>query len=167
MNPWLITFLITLALVIILDTHGSIKNLLKCIEDAGCQGLPTLKYVVYDNLKFFLIDETILRLVPLLVVYTVFGPSNQVIAITVLVVFDAGYILGSEHGISIVKRLIGAALMISLWVLLMPIIGLWLTYASVIAFRLLLAVVVYYLAMASIRHVCAGKCTEPLQRKRY
>ena len=161
MLPWLYVFLASLALVMFIDTHLNTRNVIEYASANGCQALPTLRGTLRNSLRLALIEESMFRLAPLALVR--YGVLSGVSALDTLLLINAGSILGfaylTRNLRDTVTLAIGTALMISLWMLLTPIIGLWLTYAVAITFRLSLVTVVYLMVMNNIKAIyVSGQC---------
>ena len=158
MPPWLYVFLASLALVMFIDTHLNTRNVIEYASANGCQGLPTLRETLRNSLRLALIEESMFRLAPLALVR--YGVLSGVSTLDTLLLINAGSILGfaylTRNLRETVTLAIGTTLMISLWMLLMPLLGLWLTYASAVALRLSLVSVVYFMVMNNVRTLCVG-----------
>ena len=148
---WLYIFMASLAAILFMDIHIYTKRIASCEESRDCQPGGLRETLLY-NMRRSLFYETALRLAPLaLVQYGILHVNEAILLIT----FNAGFVMGVAYIIydlsDIALEVVGMIHMVSLWMLLLPLLGLWLTYAVAITFRIIMTIVVFYMVMANVK----------------
>ena len=152
MLMWSIIFMTTLIIAFTWDTHATYVSARSRIKREGC-ALASLKRDVKDHLTIALVEESLLRLAPIALIY--YGVVNQLVGLSILLITNASYIVymvypdpGKNRTFQALYAFVEslrATLMILLWLALTHMAGLWLAYTAAILLRVSLAVYTYFI----------------------
>ena len=153
-NPWLVVFAATLTVVMINETRSNLKKVKARVETRGCSLKMSLKRTVKRNLAIAWFEESLLRLAPFIPI--AYHVVNPLIGLVILLAVNTAFCSALRK----IKWLLSEVMMIGFWMLLVPLIGVWLTYIAAMLFNLLLILCVYYIVLIRVKLLCRAQLTQ-------